>query len=63
MTGKEITAMLEENLERTFLSDPMKQMGGYVKRTRGIHVKMRIKNPAFNLIQKVYFGGEHLQNG
>lgn len=61
MTGKEIITMLEENLERTFSSMPMNQMGGYVKRSMGIHVKMRIENPAFNRIQEVYFNREHLQ--
>lgn len=29
LTGKEILDMLEENPERTFSADPMKQMGGY----------------------------------
>jgi sulfur-oxidizing protein SoxB len=32
LTGREIWAMMEENLERTFSANPYQQMGGYVKR-------------------------------
>ncbi len=35
LTGEELKAMLEENLERTFSCDPYKQMGGYVKHGLG----------------------------
>lgn len=58
ITGAEIIMMLEENLERTFSADPMKQMGGYVKRCSGLHVKMRIENPAGNRIQHIFIGDE-----
>jgi S-sulfosulfanyl-L-cysteine sulfohydrolase len=61
MTGQEIIKMLEENLERTFSDNPMKQMGGYVKRCLGVNVKMRIENPKGSRIQEIYFGDEHLQ--
>lgn len=37
LTGEEIVAMLEENLEQTFASDPYKQMDGYVKRSLGLN--------------------------
>ncbi len=60
LTGNEIIDMLEENLERTFSSDPMKQMGGYVKRCLGLHVKMRIENPKGNRIQQIFIGDEPL---
>ena len=36
LTGAEIRAMLEENLERTFAADPYAQMGGYAKRCLGL---------------------------
>lgn len=62
LTGLEIIKMLEENLERTFSPQPMKQMGGYVKRALGLQVKMRIENPAGNRIQQIFADGEPLQN-
>jgi S-sulfosulfanyl-L-cysteine sulfohydrolase len=60
MTGAEIIQMLEENLERTFSADPMKQMGGYVKRCLGLYVKMRIENPEGHRIQQIFIGNEPL---
>jgi 5'-nucleotidase len=54
--------MLEENLERTFSANAMKQMGGYVKRCIGLDIKMRIENPKGFRIQEIYFQGIHLQN-
>lgn len=60
MTGEEIINMLEENLERTFSPDPMKQMGGYVKRCSGLKINIRIENPEGHRIQEVYIGKDHL---
>ncbi len=60
LTGAEIKEMLEENLERTFCSDPLGQMGGYVKRCFGLLVTMRIENPTGHRIQEIYFNGTHL---
>ena len=62
MTGNEIIHMLEENLERTFSCKAMNQMGGYVKRCIGIHIKLRIENPIFNRIQEVYFQDQKLES-
>lgn len=62
LTGKEIKELLEDNLEKTFSADPMKQMGGYVKRCLGLNIKMRIENPTGHRIQEIYFKNEHLQN-
>ena len=42
LTGEELRAMLEENLERTFSCDPYQQMGGYVKRCLGLNVYFKI---------------------
>lgn len=60
LTGQEIIDMLEENLERTFSSEPMKQMGGYVKRCAGLRINLRIENPVGHRIQEIYFKQTHL---
>mgnify|MGYP005820320059 CR=1 FL=1 len=60
LTGAEIKELLEENLERTFCSDPFGQMGGYVKRCVGLQINMRIENPNGHRIQEIYFHGAHL---
>lgn len=61
LSGKEIKVMLEENLERTFCSNPLKQMGGYVKRVLGLQINMRIENPNGHRIQEIYYKGAHLE--
>ena len=61
LTGQEIFNMLEENLERTFSADPMKQMGGYVKRCLGLTAYIRIENPKGHRIQDIYIGKERLK--
>ena len=61
LTGIEIINMLEENLERTFACNPMKQMGGYVKRCLGISIKMRIENSKGHRIQQIFAGNEPLK--
>lgn len=61
LTGDEIFAMLEENLERTFARDPYGQMGGYVKRSLGIKVYLKIENPPGQRIQRVFVGNEAIQ--
>lgn len=62
MTGSEIIEMLEENLEKTFSTNPLSQMGGYVKRCMGMSVFMRIENPKGHRIQDIYVGADHLIN-
>lgn len=61
ITGEEISAMLEENLERTFSCDPYEQMGGYVKRCLGLNVYFKIENPSGIRIQKIFVGNEEIQ--
>jgi len=63
LTGEEIVAMLEENLERTFARDPYGQMGGYVKRGLGLNVYLKIENPPGQRIQQVFVGNEAMQPG
>ncbi|NEW83992.1 MAG: bifunctional metallophosphatase/5'-nucleotidase [Mariniphaga sp.] len=63
LTGAELKAMLEENLERTFSCDPYKQMGGYVKRCLGLNVYFKMENPAGHRIQKIFIGKEEAKPG
>jgi S-sulfosulfanyl-L-cysteine sulfohydrolase len=63
LTGEEIFAMLEENLERTFARDPYDQMGGYVKRSLGFNVYIKIENPPGQRVQQVFVDDEALQPG
>jgi sulfur-oxidizing protein SoxB len=62
MTGAELREMMEENLERTFSSDAYKQMGGYVKRCRGVNIYCKIENPAGTRIQEFFAQGERLEH-
>ncbi len=61
LTGDELLNMLEENLERTFAADPYEQMGGYIKRSLGLTVYLKIENPAGQRIQEVFVGNEPLE--
>jgi len=63
LTGEEIVAMLEENLERTFARDPYDQMGGYVKRGLGFNAYIKIENPPGQRVQQVFVADEPLQPG
>ncbi len=60
LSGQEIIGMLEENLERTFSAEPMRQMGGYVKRCVGLRMNIRIENPKGCRIQEIYYDNKHL---
>ncbi|KJR46751.1 5'-nucleotidase [Desulfosporosinus sp. I2] len=61
LSGEEIVRMLEENLERTFSSDPFQQMGGYVKRCLGLTAYIRIENPRGQRIQKLFIGQDEVK--
>ncbi len=61
LTGDEIWAMMEENLERTFARNPYEQMGGYVKRCLGINVTVKIENPYGQRIQELFVQGERVK--
>ena len=50
--------MLEENLERTFATDPYKQMGGFVKRAMGINLYFKIENDFGQRVQYLFVNGE-----
>ncbi len=57
LTGAEVRRMLEDNLEKTFSPDPFGQMGGYVKRCRGLNAFVKIENPAGTRVQELFLGG------
>lgn len=54
LTGDEIRRMLEENLERTFAANPYEQMGGFVKRCRGLNLYIKIENPPGHRIDRLF---------
>lgn len=54
LSGKELKEMLEDNMEKTFSSNPMQQMGGYLKRARGLKVYFKIENPLNHRIQSIF---------
>jgi sulfur-oxidizing protein SoxB len=58
LTGDEIRTMLEENLEHTFSHDPYRQMGGFVKRTLGLHLYLKVENAAGYRIQEMFIQGQ-----
>ncbi len=60
LTGRELVQMLEENLERTFSSNPFHQLGGYVKRCQGLTAYIKIENPPGTRIQKLFVGDEEV---
>ena len=58
LTGAELHEMLEANLERTFAADPYDQMGGYVKRMRGLKMYFKAENPRERRIDRLFAGHE-----
>lgn len=61
LTGDEIRAMLEENLEHTFSHDPYRQMGGYLKRVLGMNIYVKVENAAGRRIQEMFLQGHRLK--
>lgn len=58
MTGAEIVMMLEENIEHTFSRDPYNQMGGYLKRSLGIKMYVKVENPKGYRVQDLFINNE-----
>lgn len=58
LTGAEIRRLLEDNLERTFAADPYAQMGGYIKRCRGLTVFVKLENPKGERVDRLFVGDE-----
>lgn len=63
LTGDELRAMLEANLERTYSRDPYCQMGGYVKRCRGLNLYFKMENPKGQRIEDLLVDGAPVQPG
>lgn len=49
--------MIEQNLERTFSPDPFGQMGGYIKRMRGVRLDFKAENPPLHRIERLFVEG------
>jgi S-sulfosulfanyl-L-cysteine sulfohydrolase len=62
LTGDEIRAMLEENLEHVFARDPYHQMGGYVKRMLGLNLYVKIENDFGHRVQQLFVQGQPIMN-
>jgi 2',3'-cyclic-nucleotide 2'-phosphodiesterase (5'-nucleotidase family) len=60
ITGEDLWNMMEENLERTFSRNPYNQMGGYVKRSRGVNIYFKVENPRDKRIQEFFVNGKRL---
>jgi sulfur-oxidizing protein SoxB len=56
LSGRELLAAMEENLERTFASDPCGQMGGHIKRCRGITLRAKLENPTGGRVEELFVG-------
>ena len=61
MKGSEIYSMIEDNLENTFSRDPFHQMGGYIKRSKGINVYFKAENPKGTRIQELFVLGNKIE--
>jgi S-sulfosulfanyl-L-cysteine sulfohydrolase len=61
LSGAELLTMLEESLERTFAADPYAQMGGYVKRCRGLSLYVKIENPPGQRVERLFVQGEAVE--
>ncbi|MFN3362373.1 MAG: bifunctional metallophosphatase/5'-nucleotidase [Allorhizobium sp.] len=56
LTGSEIWELMEDNVQRTFASDPFEQMGGYLKRFRGMTIYGKLENPPGERIEHIFVG-------
>ncbi len=63
LTGDELVAMLEANLERTYSRDPYCQMGGFVKRCRGLNLYFKMENPKGHRIEDLLVDGAPVRPG
>lgn len=63
LTGHELRAMLEANLERTYSADAYCQMGGFVKRCRGLNMYFKMENPKGHRIEDLLIDGAPVVDG
>lgn len=58
LTGSEIWELMEDSVQRTFASDPFEQIGGYLKRFRGMTVYGKLENPHGERIEHIFVGDQ-----
>ena len=63
LNGDEVRAMLEANLERTYSADAYCQMGGFVKRCRGLNLYFKMENPKGHRIEDLLIDGAPVRPG
>ena len=56
LTGFDIWELMEDNVQRTFASDPFEQMGGYLKRFCGMTIYGKLENPPGERIEHIFVG-------
>lgn len=61
LTGAEVLAMLEENIDRTFAADSYAQMGGHIKRCWGLDIYVKLENPPGHQIHRIFAEGKLLR--
>lgn len=61
LTGAEVWAMIEENLERTFSRKAFGQMGGFIKRCAGMVTFFKVENPKGSRVQQIFVGDRPLE--
>lgn len=54
--------MFEANLERTYAADPYCQMGGFVKRCRGLNLYLKMENSKGHRIEDLLIGNTPMQD-
>lgn len=63
LSGDELRAMLEANLERTYSGDPYCQMGGFVKRCKGLNLYFKMESPKGHRIEDLIVDGQPVLPG
>ncbi|MDP1663280.1 MAG: bifunctional metallophosphatase/5'-nucleotidase [Phycisphaerales bacterium] len=61
LTGQELRAMIEQNLEQSVAADPYRQMGGYLKRSVGLRLCIKLENPRGGRLQELFALGQPVQ--
>lgn len=62
LTGEQILARLEANLESVFAGDTFKQKGGYVIRTSGLSAIVRLNNPKGTRVEHLDIAGAQMES-
>ena len=63
LTGDELWAMPQANVERTYAANAYEQMGGFVKRCRGLRLFFKMENPAGHRIESLLIDGDVVKGG